>query len=193
MGLHEHSWDAPTSAGDAGWCHCKAALDYLWKIAVITVTERFLKDKENLGQYRPVSLPLAPGKVTEQLNSETISGHVKDQKVTGSHYHGFTKAKWCLTKWVVSYNKTHQPMHSDPPEEPSNWLKEQSTYPKEQLRQKELWWDTCGLYTIRPTWHPTNHLGKGQKRNQAGWAAAVFVLSGLAQQYIKHRREVGCF
>lgn len=82
MGLHEHSWDAPTGAGDAGWCHCKAALDSLWKITVITVTERFLKDKkENLGRYRPVCLISAPGKVTEQLNSETISGHVKDQKV----------------------------------------------------------------------------------------------------------------
>lgn len=70
------------------------------------VTERFLKGKkENLGQYRPVSFTSVPQKATEQLNLETISGHVKDQKVIGSHYHGFTKAKWCLTKWIVSHNK----------------------------------------------------------------------------------------
>ena len=49
--------------------------------------------KENLGNYRPVSLTLILGKVTEQIFPETISKHTKDKKVNGSSHHGFMKVK----------------------------------------------------------------------------------------------------
>lgn len=40
--------------------------------------------KENLSNYRLVSITLVPGKVMEQMCLEAISSHVKDKKVVGN-------------------------------------------------------------------------------------------------------------
>ena len=54
-----------------------------WRKA--SVTSIFRKDKKkDLGNYRPVSLPSVPGKVTEQLILETISRHMKDKMKSSS-------------------------------------------------------------------------------------------------------------
>lgn len=59
----------------------------------------FRKDlEEDQGSSRPVSLLAAPGE--EQLILETISRHMKNRKVTGSHYHEFKKGKQCVMVWV---------------------------------------------------------------------------------------------
>ncbi|KGL82446.1 hypothetical protein N309_05203, partial [Tinamus guttatus] len=51
-----------------------------WKKAYITAI--FKKGKRrDPGKYRPVSLTSIPGKVVEQLILETISRHVKEEKV----------------------------------------------------------------------------------------------------------------
>lgn len=66
------------------------------KKAVITPIFRetkchFKKDKkEDLGDYRPVSLTSVPVKVMKQLILETISKHMRDKKVSGSSQCGFT-------------------------------------------------------------------------------------------------------
>ncbi|KFV81576.1 hypothetical protein N308_13167, partial [Struthio camelus australis] len=51
-----------------------------WKKANVTLA--FKKgEKEDPGNYRPVSLTSIPGKVMEQLDLEAISKHMKDKKV----------------------------------------------------------------------------------------------------------------
>lgn len=32
--MHGTWWDVPRSAGAAGWCHCEATVDHLWKFMV---------------------------------------------------------------------------------------------------------------------------------------------------------------
>ncbi|KAK4823872.1 hypothetical protein QYF61_007628 [Mycteria americana] len=50
--------------------------------------------KEDLGNYRPISLTSVPGNVIEEILLETISKHMKDKK-----------GKSCLTNYVAIYNE----------------------------------------------------------------------------------------
>jgi len=57
----------------------------------VSVTPVFKKGKkEDLGNYRPVSLTSIPGKVMEQLILDVISKQVEEKKVIRSNQHGFT-------------------------------------------------------------------------------------------------------
>lgn len=62
--------------------------------------------KEDLGNYRLVSLISVTGKVIEQTNSEIISKHIKVKKLTGSSQHGFMKGKSRLTNPIAFCDKT---------------------------------------------------------------------------------------
>ncbi|KAK4830263.1 hypothetical protein QYF61_009356 [Mycteria americana] len=63
-----------------------------WRKA--NITPIFKKGrKEDLGNYRLISLTSVPGKLMEQLIPETISTHMK---VIRSRLHGFTKGKIIL-------------------------------------------------------------------------------------------------
>ncbi|KAJ7416488.1 RNA-directed DNA polymerase from mobile element jockey-like protein [Willisornis vidua] len=75
-----------------------------WNIASITLV--FKKGKnEDPGNYQPVSLTSVPGYVMENLILESISTHMKDEKVIRISQHRFTKGKSCLTKLVAFYNE----------------------------------------------------------------------------------------
>ncbi|PKU29918.1 rna-directed dna polymerase from mobile element jockey- hypothetical protein [Limosa lapponica baueri] len=52
--------------------------------------------KEDPGNYRLASLTSIHGKVMVQLILETISRHMKDEKVIRRSQHGFTEGKSCL-------------------------------------------------------------------------------------------------
>jgi len=48
------------------------------------------------GNYRPANLIPIPGKGMEQLILKTIARLIKDEKITRSRQHSFTKGKSCL-------------------------------------------------------------------------------------------------
>ena len=52
--------------------------------------------KENLGNYRPVSLTSVSGKVMEQLVLDSITKQL-EEKVTRNSQYEFTKGKLCST------------------------------------------------------------------------------------------------
>ena len=52
--------------------------------------------KKDPGSYRPINLTLMPRKGMEQVNLETISRHMEDEKVIGRSQHGFPKGEVML-------------------------------------------------------------------------------------------------
>ncbi|KAK4828567.1 hypothetical protein QYF61_027657 [Mycteria americana] len=78
-----------------------------WRLA--NVTPIYKKgQKEDAGNYRPVSLTLVPGKIMERFILSALNKHVQDNQGIRPSKHGFRKGRSCLTKLISFYNKvTH--------------------------------------------------------------------------------------
>ncbi|PKU33191.1 rna-directed dna polymerase from mobile element jockey-like [Limosa lapponica baueri] len=60
--------------------------------------------KEDLGNYRPISLTSNPRKMMERLVLGVISKHMEEKKAIRSSQQGFTKRKSCLLNLIAFYD-----------------------------------------------------------------------------------------
>lgn len=77
-----------------------------WKRANIAWAIIPICKKENLGNYRPVSLISVSGDIMEQVFLEVVSRHIKDKKVAGKTQLRFTEDKLCLTSLIAFCDET---------------------------------------------------------------------------------------
>jgi len=78
-----------------------------WRIASVVPIYKKCQ-KEDPGNYRPVSLTLVPGKVMEQIILSTLTGQVKDSQGIRPSQHGFVKGRSSLTNLISFYEQvTH--------------------------------------------------------------------------------------
>ncbi|GAB0182881.1 mitochondrial enolase superfamily member 1 [Grus japonensis] len=80
------------------WITCAVPVD--WKLANIAPIYK-KGQKEDPGNYRPVSLTSVPGKVTEQI----ILSAIQDNQVIRPSQRGFMKGRFCLTNLISFYEK----------------------------------------------------------------------------------------
>jgi len=114
--VYEARWNPPKSTKGAGERAGKALsiiCQQSWLIGevpddwrITSVTPIYKQgQKEDPGNYRPVSLTLMPGKVIKQIIMSALTGHVKDNQGIRPSQHGFMKGRSCLTSLISFYDQ----------------------------------------------------------------------------------------
>ncbi|GAB0177838.1 mitochondrial enolase superfamily member 1 [Grus japonensis] len=75
-----------------------------WRLPNVTPIHK-KGQKEDPGNYRPVSLTFALGKVMEQIILSAITWHIQDNQVIGPSQRGFMKGRSCLTNLISFCDK----------------------------------------------------------------------------------------
>jgi len=114
--VHGAGWDPPKSAGEAGEQLAKT-LSIIYPQSWLTgevpdnwrITPIYKKSqKEDPGNYRPISLTSVPAKIMELFILSALTGHVKDKQGIRPSQHGFMKGRSCLTNLISFYDQvTH--------------------------------------------------------------------------------------
>ncbi|KAF1454703.1 putative RNA-directed DNA polymerase from transposon X-element, partial [Spheniscus demersus] len=75
-----------------------------WRLA--NVTPIYKKgQKEDPGNYRPVSLTSVPGKIMERFILRALTRHVRDNQGIRPSQHRFTRGRSCLTNLISFYDR----------------------------------------------------------------------------------------
>ncbi|GAB0179477.1 mitochondrial enolase superfamily member 1 [Grus japonensis] len=75
-----------------------------WRLANMMAIHK-KGQKEDPGNYRPVSLTSVLGKVMEKIILSAIMWHIQDNQVIRPSQHGFMKGRSCLTNLISFYDK----------------------------------------------------------------------------------------
>ena len=75
-----------------------------WRLANVTpIYEK--GQREDPGNYGPVSLTSVPGKIMERFVLRALTWHVRDKQGIGPGQRGFTKGGFCLTNLISFYDR----------------------------------------------------------------------------------------
>jgi len=78
-----------------------------WRVTSVTPIYK-KEQKEDPGNYRPVSLNAVPGKTMEQFILSALPGHVKDTQRIRPSQQGFMKGRSCLINLICCFDQvTH--------------------------------------------------------------------------------------
>ncbi|KAK4813791.1 hypothetical protein QYF61_026373 [Mycteria americana] len=87
------------------WLSGEVPLD--WRLANVMPFYK-KSQKEDPGNYRPVSLTSVLGKVMEQIILSAITWHIQDNEAIRPSQHGFMKGRFCLMDLISFYDQvTH--------------------------------------------------------------------------------------
>ncbi|PKU41251.1 rna-directed dna polymerase from mobile element jockey-like [Limosa lapponica baueri] len=75
-----------------------------WHLANVMLIHK-KSQKDDPGNYRPVSLTSVPGKGMEQIILSVIMQPMKDKQTTRPSQHGFMRGRSCLTNLISFYDK----------------------------------------------------------------------------------------
>ncbi|XP_072705492.1 uncharacterized protein [Ciconia boyciana] len=79
-----------------------------WRLANVTPIDKKGRE-EDPGNYRPVSLTSAPGKIMQRFILSALNRHVQANQGFRPSQHGFTQGRSCLTNLISSYDQ--EPLH----------------------------------------------------------------------------------
>ncbi|RMC15791.1 hypothetical protein DUI87_07995 [Hirundo rustica rustica] len=119
-----------------------------WRLASVTAIQK-KGQKEDPGNYRPVSLTVVPSKVMEEITLGVITQHVQDNQGTRSSQHRFRKGRSCLTSLISLYEQVTHLVDEGQAVDVSTWASAKPSTPSPTAFLEKLAahgldrWDIC--------------------------------------------------